>query len=361
MLSPKRFFRGSALALVSLLILALLVVQHSDDSIDPDQGRPYAEGPQAEESVANQSSSEESRRLSDEGLSSPLSANQSIDKKDLLPELSQGEQLVHHFAYDLVYNEVHEQAQWVAYTLKPERLVKRCNRSDYDNFRRDPLVRTGTADVDDYRGSGYDRGHLVPAGDMVWSTTAMSESFFFSNICPQNPSFNRGIWKKLEELMRTWAADADSLCIVTGPLLSEGLPTLGRNKVSIPRAYFKVILRFEQGRMEAIGFVLPNRRSTQSLRYLGLSVDSVESLTGLDFFTGLPNGAEELVESSLCSSCWTWTANRDVYRYEESSSQGNSGRSSMSVQCSGTTKKGRRCRNRTKNTSGYCHHHVGQQ
>ena len=254
---------------------------------------------------------------------------------------------------------MHEQAQWVAYTLKPESLVKRCSRKD--NFRRDPFVRTGTADVADYRGSGYDRGHLVPAGDMVWSTTAMSESFFFSNICPQNPSFNRGIWKKLEELMRTWAADADSLCIVTGPLLSEGLPTLGGNKVSIPKDFFKVILRFRQGQMEAIGFVLPNRRNSQSLRSLGLSVDRVESLTGIDFFAGLPDATEEQVESSLCSSCWTWSVNRNVYQYEESSGQGNGGRSSTSVQCSGTTKKGRRCRNRTRNASGYCYHHVGQR
>ena len=359
MLSPKHFFRGSALALVGLLIFALLVVQYSDDRDEQDRGRSYTEDSQEEESGTNKSSSEVRSLPSDGSSSSPLSSNQSIETNDLLPKLRQGEKLVHHFAYDLVYNEVHEQAQWVAYTLKPESLVKRCSRTD--NFRRDPLIRTGTANVADYRGSGYDRGHLVPAGDMVWSTTAMSESFFFSNICPQNPSFNRGIWKNLEELMRTWAADADSLCIVTGPLLSEGLPTLGGNKVSIPRAYFKVIFRFEQGQMEAIGFVLPNRRSTQSLRYLGLSVDSVESLTGLDFFTGLPDNTEEKVESSLCLSCWTWTANQDVYRYEESSSQGNSGRSSMSVQCSGTTKKGRRCRNRTRNASGYCHHHVGQQ
>ena len=359
MLSPRSFFRGSALALVGLIILAFLVVQHSEDSNDEDRGRSYAEDSQVEESGTNQISSEISPRSSDEGLSSSLSSNKFVETNDLLPKLRQGEKLIHHFAYDLVYNEVHEQAQWVAYTLKPESLVKRCSRTD--NFRRDPLVSTGTANVADYRGSGYDRGHLVPAGDMVWSTTAMSESFFFSNICPQNPSFNRGIWKKLEELMRTWAADADSLCIVTGPLLSEGLPTLGGNKVSIPKAFFKVILRFKQGKMEGIGFVLPNRRSAQSLRSLGLSVDSIESLTGLDFFAGLPDDTEEQVESSLCPFCWTWTANRNVYRYEESSRQVNNGRSSTSVQCSGITKKGRRCRNRTKNTSGYCHHHVGQQ
>ena len=120
--------------------------------------------------------------------------------------------------------------------------------------------------------------------------------------------------------MRTWAADADSLCIITGPLLSEGLPTLGRNKVSIPKDFFKVILRFKQGQTKAIGFVLPNRRSTQSLRSLGLSIDRVESLTGLDFFAGLPDNTEEEVESSLCLSCWTWTADRNVYQYDETSS-----------------------------------------
>ena len=359
MLSPKHFFRGSALALVGLIIIALLVIQYSEENNDQDRGRSYTEDHQEEESGTNRSSGEARSLSSDGGSSSPLSSNQSIEANDLLPKLRQGEKLIHHFAYDLVYNEMHEQAQWVAYTLKPESLEKRCNRTD--NFRRDPLVRTGTADVADYRGSGYDRGHLVPAGDMVWSTTAMSESFYFSNICPQNPSFNRGIWKKLEELMRTWAAGVDSLCIVTGPLLSEELPTLGGNKVSIPKAFFKVILRFNKGQMEGIGFVLPNRRSTLSLRSYSLSIDSVEALTGIDFFAGLPDATEEKVESSLCPSCWTWTANRNVYQYEESSGQGNGGRLSTSVQCSGTTKKGRRCRNRTKNASGYCHHHVGQR
>ena len=352
MLGPRRFFKGAAFALVILLMVAIFFERNEDTPRETEVSS-------SEQGNTNPRILPESDLRTEEGLSNPLSFDQEPERYGLLPALRSGEEVIRHFAYDVVYNEMHEQAQWVAYTLTPERLVKRCSRTD--NFRSDPLVRTGTADVADYRGSGYDRGHLVPAGDMVWSTTAISESFFFSNISPQNPSFNRGIWKTLEELTRTWAADSDSLYIVTGPLLSDELPTLGRNEVSIPEAYFKAILRFDGGQMKGVGFVLPNRRSTLPLRSYALSIDSVEALTGIDFFAGFPDDIEDQVERVLCSLCWTWTPNRNVYQYEESSSQGNSRRSSTSVQCSGTTKKGRRCRNRTRNVSGYCYHHVSQQ
>ena len=135
MLSPKRFFRGSALVLVALLILALLVVQYSEENNDQDRDRSYTEADQEEENGTNKSSSESRSLPSDGGSSSPLSSDHLIETNDLLPKLRQGEKLVHHFAYDLVYNEMHEQAQWVAYTLKPESLVKRCSRTDHDNFR----------------------------------------------------------------------------------------------------------------------------------------------------------------------------------------------------------------------------------
>ncbi|GAH82191.1 unnamed protein product, partial [marine sediment metagenome] len=128
--------------------------------------------------------------------------------------------IIRHTAYTLKYKEKYEQAEWVLYKLTAERVKGSYKRTN--DFRPDPMVKTGSATLSDYKGSGYDRGHLAPAGDMKWSTTAMSESFYMSNMSPQNPGFNRGIWKKLEGQVRTWATDNEEIYIVTGPVLSEG-------------------------------------------------------------------------------------------------------------------------------------------
>ena len=112
--------------------------------------------------------------------------------------------------FDLGYNEKYEQASWVAYVLTREEVESgMINRTD--NFRVDTSISTGSANLADYRGSGYDRGHLAPAGDMKWNATAMSESFLMSNMSPQTPSFNRGIWRSLESRVRVWAIEKDSI------------------------------------------------------------------------------------------------------------------------------------------------------
>src|SRR5690606_14328696 len=106
-----------------------------------------------------------------------------------------------------------------------------------DNFRPDPKIASGTATNADYLRSGYDRGHLAPAADMGWSIASMSESFYFSNMSPQMPGFNRGIWSQLEKLMRTWAIEYGNIFLATGPVFSDSLPFIGANKVSIPDYY----------------------------------------------------------------------------------------------------------------------------
>ena len=118
-----------------------------------------------------------------------------------LPSQQSNGQIVHHANYTLQYNEEHEQASWVAYRLTSHHLQNPSTKRK-DNFRSDPKVKTGSATLSDYKGSGYDRGHLAPAADFKWSSTAMSESFYMSNMSPQVPGFNRGIWKKLESKIR---------------------------------------------------------------------------------------------------------------------------------------------------------------
>jgi len=182
-----------------------------------------------------------------------------------------------------------------------------------DNFREDPLVNTGSATLNDYKGSGYDRGHLAPAGDMTWSYEAMSESFYLSNISPQEPGFNRGIWKTLESYVRTWAFENLEIFIVTGPVLKAGLSTIGQSEVAIPEFYYKVILDYHEPELKAIGFILKNESSQVSLENIAVSIDSVESFTGIDFFPSIPDTIEFIIEENLDINKWTFHG----YSYEE--------------------------------------------
>lgn len=265
-----------------------------------------------------------------------------------IPATGNEKLIVHHTAYSLLYSEEHEQAIWIAYELTSEETNKKFDRSD--KFIVDPDIKTGSATTADYTGSGYDRGHLAPAADMSWSNETMQESFYYSNMSPQDPSFNRGIWKKLEELVRTWAVDNVSLYVVTGPILSDNLPTIGSNKVSIPKFYYKVLLDYSQPDFKAIGFIIPNQGSKADLSSFAVSIDKVEQLTGLNFYPNLPDQQENSLESSICISCWSWKANKSSKRDRDSSQ-------SSSVQCSGITKKGAQCKRMTLDPSGFCYQH----
>ena len=216
--------------------------------------------------------------------------------QDLKPKLIPAEQIVRHLAYVLSYNEKHEQANWVFYELTDNEVLGSVKRKD--QFRRDPNVKSGSASLSDYKGSGYDRGHLAPAADMKWSSLAMSESFFMSNMSPQAPSFNRGIWKKLEAKVRKWATDNESIYIVTGGVLKGSLNTIGKNKVSVPEYYYKVILDYNEPEIKGIGFILPNKKANKPLNSYKVSIDDVEKFTGIDFFHLLPDSIEDKIESS---------------------------------------------------------------
>ena len=221
-----------------------------------------------------------------------------------LPQLLKNEKVITHTGFQLVYSEAHEQAKWVCYQFTKAETNKMANRSD--NFREDVKIKTNSATDNDYKGSGYDRGHLAPAGDMNWSVEAMSCSFYYSNMSPQTPSFNRGIWKKLEEQVRSWVAIYDTLYVVTGPVLEADLPFIGANQVSIPNFYYKVVLDAKKERKEAIGFVMPNKKSNLSIQNYVVTIDSVEKLTGIDFFYQLPSEIENQIERKVCVSCWRW-------------------------------------------------------
>lgn len=208
------------------------------------------------------------------------------DLPDFLPLSSTG-QVIDHQYFWLSYDEEHEQAEWVAYVLTKEQLDMPWVERQGD-FRPDTKVKTGSATPNDYRNSGYDRGHLAPAADMAWDAEAMRSTFVMSNISPQARNFNNGVWRELEELTRTWAKSAKKLYVVSGPVLSQQPKgVIGPNEVSVPAAFYKVVLDAESANPKAIGFIIPNEISFEPLTKFAVSVDEVERVTGLNFFANL--------------------------------------------------------------------------
>lgn len=205
--------------------------------------------------------------------------------------------------YALGYNEYHEQAAWVIYIMTREEATTK-NAQRTNKFRSDPDIPTGSASPSDYRRSGYDRGHLAPAADMAFSAHTMADSFFMSNMSPQKPAFNRGIWKDLEALVRNIAIHEQRIIVVTGPILpKEKTLTIGANQVTVPTHYYKVIFDLTPP-YKMIGFILPNEGSHKPLYTFAVTADAVEKATGLDFFSKLPKKQQEKLESSISIEAW---------------------------------------------------------
>lgn len=210
---------------------------------------------------------------------------------DFLPSGAAG-QVVYNPYFALAYSEKHEQAEWVAYELTAENLNQnRVERAD--EFVPDDRIKGQSASLADYRNSGYDRGHLVPAADMAFNEEAMRYSFLLSNISPQAKNFNKGIWRELEELTRNWAKQNEALYVVTGPILSQSKGVIGENEVSVPSAYFKVLLDVTEPQSKGIAFLIPNEVSFEPLYKFAVPIDEVEKLTGLNFFPDFEVEAEE--------------------------------------------------------------------
>ncbi len=220
---------------------------------------------------------------------------------DLTPQ-SSGE-IIEHTYYTIAYDEEHEQAKWVYYTLTPDMVKGAVKRKD--DFRADPKVSTISAELSDYAGSGYDRGHLCPAASMSVSAEAMSQSFYLSNMSPQVPSFNRGSWKKLEELVRKWAIVEERIEVVTGPIFKDNLGSIGANNVTVPGYYYKVVYAPNSDKM--IAFIMPNQKIKDPLDTYIQSVDSVEMLTGIDFYAGMNDSIESSLESVKNINGWEFT------------------------------------------------------
>ena len=214
------------------------------------------------------------------------------------------ERIITHKGYTVSYNADWKIPNWVAYELTDVEVAGEEPRGK--KFVPDPMVpKYESATTDDYKNSGWDRGHMAPAADMKWHPQAMKESFYLSNICPQNHNLNGGAWKDLEEQVRDLAAQKGKIYVICGPIVSEDYQTIGANKVVIPSAFFKVLLQEENGNIYTIGFIYENVAGRRPMSTYARTVDEVEELTGIDFFPSLPDKIEKKVEAEVDFTKWT--------------------------------------------------------
>lgn len=213
------------------------------------------------------------------------------------------EQILKRTGYVASYNKTTLLPNWVAWHLTAERTEGSAKRSGVD-FAEDTEVPEPRATDWDYYNSGYDRGHMCPAADNKWTKKAMEESFLFTNMCPQNGNLNRGDWNEMEMACRKWAKKYGDLYIVCGPILYKGKhKTIGKNKVVVPEAFFKVVLRTGDD-PQAIGFIYKNTSGNRPKDSYVNTVDEVERITGIDFFPSLPDDVEKKVEAECDLGLW---------------------------------------------------------
>jgi endonuclease G len=222
---------------------------------------------------------------------------------DYLPS-STTNQIIKHDYFALSYSEKHEQAEWVAYELKKGYVRNSNFKRPY--FIEDSKVKTGSADWRNYKKSGYDKGHLCPAGDMEFAINAYNDTFFTSNISPQIHDFNGGIWNRLEQKTRYWATKYDGVYVITGGILNSSLKTIGKEEVSVPNYFYKILLDNSNGQYKMIAFLVPSKKSNKPLYDFVVSVDRIEKMTGIDFFPKLNDKTENSLEKSSDYKAWSF-------------------------------------------------------
>jgi endonuclease G len=242
------------------------------------------------------------KQIDIEKLDTSESSFKNPETFNFLPTSTSGK-IYTHDAYSFSYVEEHEQSEWVAYELNDSDFS---NRNDFDRpyFNQDPLVDSKSADWRNYKNSEYNKGHLCPAGDRKKSYDLYKETFFTSNASPQLYEFNAGIWNRLEQKTRYWASKNNGLYVVTGGVLTEQLKSIGREDVSVPEYFYKILLTKDLKKM--IGFLVPHKESKSALYEYTVSVDEIEKVTGIDFFPGLEDSLENELEKYANYKKWSF-------------------------------------------------------
>lgn len=215
----------------------------------------------------------------------------------LMTSKKQG-QIIQRTGYTLSYDVKNKTPQWVAWELT--KAETKGNEERTNDFQPDPDVIGAKVVTYDYSGSGYDRGHMAPAGDMKWNKKAMQESFYMSNICPQNHNLNTENWNDLEVKSREWARRYGKVYIVCGPIYNgKRTEYIGDHRVKVPDAFFKVILIDTNNKQCALGFLFENESGERPLKKYLTPVDEIEKITGMDFFSALPDNIENNLEAEV--------------------------------------------------------------
>lgn len=208
--------------------------------------------------------------------------------------------IIQYVGYSISYNENKRIPNWVSYELTAKETEGPYSRKG-KNFRQDMSLNVKQAESDDYRNSGWSRGHMAPAGDFKWSDEAMWETFFYTNCCPQNQSLNAGQWNTLEQKVREWAKRFGKIYVVTGPIIGKNIyGTIGYNRVVVPDAFFKALYADNQ----AIAFVMYNHNNNDNMQKCAMSIDYLETITNIDFFSELEDTFENKVESTYNLRDW---------------------------------------------------------
>lgn len=239
-------------------------------------------------------------------IPSPASSPADLAELMEIPALGTAGRIVRHGAFVSSYNTETLIPDWVAYELTAEETEGRQSRDGME-FRMDPDLRGCTQAMrEDYSGSGWSKGHLIPAADAAFSSNTMAETFYFTNICPQDEVLNAGDWQYLEKRVRNWANRYGSVWVVTGPIVGDNrYGTIGDRDVVVPDSFYKALLiRKKNGSYSAIAFVMDNDDERYYLRDCCMTVDELEALTGFDFFPALDDTIEEKVEGKIRLSDW---------------------------------------------------------
>lgn len=220
------------------------------------------------------------------------------------PQANQSDIILSHSAYSLSYNHNTLIPNWVAYELTADETDGPWTRKGL-RFMPDPDCRFRQADNDDYRNSGYSRGHLAPAGDMKWDSLAMVESFYFTNCFPQDKALNNGRWNQLEMKTRALARDYGRVYVICGPVfMNDDTIRIGHNGVAVPDACFKALLIPKGKDYSAIAFLMRNGGEDRTLRECACTVDEMEALLGMDLFCNLSDDVEEAIECQVTWDDW---------------------------------------------------------
>ncbi len=221
-----------------------------------------------------------------------------------LPKIQGEGMLINHSAMSLFYDENHGQARWVVHMVIPS--IKDGVLTRTNDFRKDSMVKSGTPGKEDYYNSGYDRGHLAPSADFRWSKRAMSESYYYSNMSPQKPEFNRGKWSQLEDFVRQYVMDSNHpVFVVTGGVLTDSLKKIGKEKmISVPKYYYKIVVDLNEKEKKGIAFLMLNGTNSKPIISYSVSIDSIETITGIDFFASLSDSLENRIEKMNNIDSW---------------------------------------------------------